>query len=403
MPDNATLLMEVTRKEGPLCPYCAGSLVGAGKPKIQAYVKGLAAQALLGIPEDNCIICGRLISRSADYLLPRALEMLSNLEYDTIKAAVILPPRVIENEDRIRARYDPPQMISVRVTTVRWLDTLLEVNTGRSIEAREPDVLVTFNMATGDVDLRIAPVFIYGRYRKLERGISQSRPICPRCGGRGCEYCGFTGRILGNSVEGLVGEIMKERFQATNYYLHGAGREDVDARMLGTGRPFVMELVSPKRRKVDLSSLEREINEKLRGKVEVEGLRYSNRAEVVRLKTSSPLVRKKYRALVVVNGDITDEDLEKVEKELSGALIRQRTPKRVAWRRADLVRIKRVYEVRTNRLGPNEFELFVTCDGGLYVKELVSGDDGRTRPSVAEVLRKKAFCRELDVLEVLGY
>lgn len=30
-------------------------------------------------------------------------------------------------------------------------------------------------------------------------------------------------------------------------YLHASGREDVDVRMLGTGRPFVFELMNPKR------------------------------------------------------------------------------------------------------------------------------------------------------------
>ena len=30
-------------------------------------------------------------------------------------------------------------------------------------------------------------------------------------------------------------------------YLHAAGREDIDVRMLGLGRPFVMEIVNPMR------------------------------------------------------------------------------------------------------------------------------------------------------------
>jgi len=30
-------------------------------------------------------------------------------------------------------------------------------------------------------------------------------------------------------------------------FLHASGREDVDVRMLGKGRPFILEIVSPKR------------------------------------------------------------------------------------------------------------------------------------------------------------
>lgn len=30
-------------------------------------------------------------------------------------------------------------------------------------------------------------------------------------------------------------------------YLHASGREDIDVRMLGTGRPFVFEVINPRR------------------------------------------------------------------------------------------------------------------------------------------------------------
>jgi tRNA pseudouridine synthase 10 len=36
----------------------------------------------------------------------------------------------------------------------------------------------------------------------------------------------------------------------------------------------------------------------------------------------------------------------------------------------------------------------------LYVKELVTGDEGRTKPSMAEILGTRATPSELDVLEV---
>jgi tRNA pseudouridine synthase 10 len=40
--------------------------------------------------------------------------------------------------------------------------------------------------------------------------------------------------------------------------------------------------------------------------------------------------------------------------------------------------------------------------GGLYVKELVSGDDGRTEPSLAGLLGVDARVTDLDVLAVEG-
>ncbi len=406
MEPDFNLLREIVSKEGRLCKFCLGSLTGEKLGAIPNTVKGAAVGEILELVERRfegpCRICDDVIEGSIDDLMGRALRLLSGLEYHSVKAGVKLPAWLIEREDRLRAKYNPPNMVSVKLTLVKWLDLVLSAETGVPIE-KDPDVLVIFDFELKDVELRINPVFIYGRYRKLERGISQSRRKCPYCGGKGCEKCNWTGKIAEGSVEGMIGEVMKEFFDSDDYVLHGAGREDVDARMLGRGRPFVMELVNPRRRSADLRKIEEVINSKWRGKVEVLDLRYSNREEVRRLKEGSPDVRKLYRALVEVDGVITEEDLEKVERALTGAIIRQRTPKRVAWRRADLVRTRKVYEVKTKKLGERTFEMIVLCDGGLYVKELISGDDGRTTPSVAEVLGKKAFCRELDVLEVLGH
>ena len=45
-------------------------------------------------------------------------------------------------------------------------------------------------------------------------------------------------------------------------------------------------------------------------------------------------------------------------------------------------------------------ELRIRCQGGLYIKELVTGDMGRTKPSVSEILKVKAVPLKLDVLDV---
>jgi tRNA pseudouridine synthase 10 len=44
-------------------------------------------------------------------------------------------------------------------------------------------------------------------------------------------------------------------------------------------------------------------------------------------------------------------------------------------------------------------ELIVVCESGLYVKEVVTGDEGRTNPSVSSLLGKESLPVFLDVLE----
>ncbi len=391
--------MSKTFLELKLCPYCLGSLVGANLPWIPNYIKGKTLYQALGGAE-SCELCEGLIPSHFDNLIEKSLKLLEDLEFDTVKAGVVLPHWLIEREDRIRAKYDPPYMVSVKLTLIKWADLLLSSRTGRKV-SNDPDVEVLLDFQTKSVGLRLKPVFIYGRYRKLKRGISQSRSTCPYCGGRGCERCNWTGKIPEGSVEGIVGEVMREFFRAEDYVLHASGREDVDARMLGNGRPFIMEVKGPKVRKVDLRELEEEINRRASGEVEVLNLRYAERSEVRKIKEMSDKIRKRYRALVEVEGEVTPEDLERLEEFFRDRVIDQRTPRRVLWRRADIVRRKKVYWLRAKAVDKNHFELEVECDGGLYVKELISGDEGRTTPSVSEVLGRKSFCKELDVLEVV--
>jgi tRNA pseudouridine synthase 10 len=380
-----------------LCEFCEASVMG--KP-VDDLLNSLMSLLDSETPSGGgCYLCDGLLSRELGKMLRKALSELEGVELSSVKSGVSLPAILIEREDRIRANHNPPKMRSLKVTLTRLLDVAISSLTGLKV-SQEPDAILIFDFERGDVKLELAPVFIFGRYRKLQRGISQSRRKCPECGGRGCEACGWKGKIPQGSVEGIVGEVMREFFSAEDYVLHGAGREDVDARMLGEGRPFVMELLSPKRRSADLREVESEINRRAAGLIEVKNLEFSRREKIRILKERSPNVKKLYRALVEVEGGVEEGELELL-KGLEGAVIRQRTPKRVLWRRADITRLKRVYEVNFRRIDDKKFELFVLCDGGLYVKELISGDDGRTSPSVTEILGKKSFCSELDVLEVM--
>jgi tRNA pseudouridine synthase 10 len=198
-------------------------------------------------------------------------------------------------------------------------------------------------------------------------------------------------------VEELAGAPFVEAAEAAGVHLHGAGREDIDARMLGSGRPFVLEVVEPRIRRLDLSSLRDLANARAAGRVELGPLAWADRAMVAQVKETR--ATKRYRALVAFDGDVRDEAFVEALTRLVGP-IEQRTPRRVSHRRADLVRNRRVHRIDGQLLGARGAEIDLVADGGLYVKELVSGDAGRTHPSLAELLGVAAGVTELDVMQI---
>jgi len=245
-------------------------------------------------------------------------------------------------------------------------------------------------------------VFVEGRYKKLSRELPQTVFFCPDCKGhprrrKSCERCGGFGKLTRESVQELIGWVLGKAFGTRKHKFHGAGREDVDVRMLGTGRPFVIELIAPKTHDVDLAAVEAEINRRNEGKLEVLGLHWTEKERVRTLKEGKHA--KEYRALVAVDGEPDPERVrELVGRRLSVA---QRTPSRVAHRRADKVR-ERWVEFRSIEPADGEhLDVRVACEHGTYVKEAISGEDGATEPSLAALLDVGTRCIELDVVRIL--
>jgi tRNA pseudouridine synthase 10 len=332
-------------------------------------------------------------------LLNLAIDKLKNYECNNLLVGIELPIEIEERGDEFKGKFMVEHGESMRNEFSRSIGKKIAEATGKAIEYARPEVVVLVNPFTEQITLQVNPLFIRGRYRKLERGIPQSRWFCRSCKGKGCPKCNWTGKMYQESVEEIVGNPALEITQGENIAFHGAGREDIDARMLGLGRPFVIEVKKPKKRFINLRRLQKIINEKAAGRVQVSNLCFADK-EVVRGLKKSEAAEKLYRVVVEADKPVSNKQLAMLQKSFAGALISQQTPRRVIHRRADLTREKYIYKTTVKRLTPNSFEMKIRCQGGLYIKELVTGDEGRTVPSVTEILSIKAVPIELDVLGV---
>lgn len=247
----------------------------------------------------------------------------------------------------------------------------------------------------------VAKVFLEGRYRKLSRDLPQTVFFCPDCKGhprrrRGCARCEGFGKLTRDSVQELVGWVLGAAFKTRKHKFHGAGREDVNVRMLGAGRSFVIELIAPRQHDVDLAACEAEINRRNAGRLEVLGLHWTEKARVSAIKEARRA--KEYRALV----RMSDEPAPgAVERALGRRIaVRQRTPGRVAHRRADLER-ERWLELVSCASVEGGWEVVLRTQHGTYVKEAISGEGGATEPSLSGLLGVSCECVELDVTAIL--
>ena len=347
----------------------------------------------------QCYLCDGKIEDTTK-LAKKTVKLLSDYEFSTFLVGVKLPTYIEEREDEFKAEFNLNFSESMRNEFSRIVGKKISELTGKEAEFKKPDVAVLINPFSKHIQLQINPLYISGRYKKLARDVSQSRWLCRQCKGKGCEKCNWTGKTYAESVENFIAVPTLEMTNGAMTLFHGAGREDVDARMLGTGRPFVIEVKQPKKRFINLKTLEKTINERAVDRVEVHGLRFTDKDLVRRLKVGET-TEKVYRLIVEFGRPVSDEELKTVENALTGIIIQQQTPRRVLHRRANRTREKYIYEAKVKRLTPNRAQLKARCQGGLYVKELVTGDEGRTKPSVAEILGTTATPFKLDVLKVI--
>jgi tRNA pseudouridine synthase 10 len=387
-------------KTGPICDECLGrpfARVGHGLANAE---RGHAMRTILsdGGKAGVCWVCGGLFDQAGAWA-DRAVRAVAELEFDTYLFGVRLTPRLGEMEAFFGNRFPGDQGESLKHAFNRVVGKAFEARLGRpvTVEFDHPDVSVVIDPASNELHVHVGSLYAYGRYRKLVRGIPQTKWPCRRCRGRGCASCGFTGKQYPESVEEWIATPLVEAAEAEGAHLHGAGREDIDARMLGDGRPFVLELVAPRRRTLDLESLGGEVNDKANGRVEISPLRLVDRATVALLKERA--ATKRYRALIAFDELIDPRRFESALSALCG-MIEQRTPRRVSHRRADRVRRRRLLSTLGEIVAPRRAVIEFEGEGGLYIKELVSGDGGRTNPSLSGLLGVEAAVTELDVLEV---
>lgn len=184
------------------------------------------------------------------------LQNLTNLsvartepyEYSTFLVGIDLPTDVEEREDEFKAEFSVEHGESVRNAVSREIGKRITETSGKEADYKTQDIVILINPFTQKINVQVNPIYVAGRYRKVVRDIPQSRWLCSKCHGKGCKQCNWTGKMYSESVEELIGEPLQKQAKGEDIALHGAGREDVDARMLGPGRPFVIEVKKPKKR-----------------------------------------------------------------------------------------------------------------------------------------------------------
>ncbi|KHJ94953.1 TIGR01213 family protein [Oesophagostomum dentatum] len=293
-------------------------------------------------------------------------------------------------QSRKRKFYDQSDAQPCTKIKVEQVLSRIKEDIAKKYELSSPSRFCTFSIA-----FERDPVFITGRYCKFSRSLPQSpwsiedkaAPKCP-----------------GHSVSEKVCELMKAKFGASDARFVASGREDLDVRMLGDGRPFTVELrnchftvpLSGTRYLETLRALESEIN-RSHPDIQVKYLTRITREEAELISVGEEDKRKRYVAYCYSTLPLSEEALVSATKQ-APVQVMQKTPVRVLKRRSLLERPRTVHSMDMLPVDTHHFLLRLETQAGTYVKEFVHGDFGRTRPSLADLLG--VANGEVDILDL---
>ena len=387
----------------PLCNHCLGRLFASVSRGLSNEQRGCIVRC--SIPEapgepsnpSECHLCGGLFTEVPKFV-ELCIRQSRDYEFSTFLVGTKIDAELVEREEAFWAEVGAKESESLKAEMNREVGKSLEKVLLKTVDFTNPEMVFLIDTRFDKVTLDVAPLFIYGRYRKLSRELPQTRWPCRECRGKGCPHCGGKGRMYETSVQDYTGPIAMRLAGGEDDFFHGMGREDIDARMLGNGRPFVIEVRRPHKRSIDYAELEREVNAGAEGIVEAEGFRGSNRAEMQGIKSSTH--PKTYRVRVRFQAALDHGKLNEVVTSLAGKPISQLTPNRVAHRRANLDRRRTVRRIEVESVNGPEVVFVVEADSGTYIKELMHGDGGRTQPNVAAIVGVPCEVLELDVIAI---
>jgi tRNA pseudouridine synthase 10 len=345
----------------------------------------------------ECKICDGLISEISNFI-DISSDSISQFSVKTFKIGNVVDKDILERECEFQSIFGEDIGESLKSQLNREIG--IGVFNTLKIEAlmNNPDLVAIIDTRYDTVNLEVKSLFIEGNYNKFDRAIPQTRWPCSSCKGLGCKKCNDTGQLYPDSVQSLIANPFCIAVEASEDLFHGMGREDIDAAMLGRGRPFVLELRMPKRRELDLIKLAEEVNSLHQDRLKISNLKMVDRSRVAELKNT--VCDKTYRVDVSIPPNLSIESLKKGAQRLNSKVIEQRTPTRVSHRRADLVRPRLVNNVEILSFVDGIVELKIRAQHGTYIRELVSGDGGRTIPSLSSLIDAPCKVEVLDVLNL---
>src|SRR4030043_490318 len=192
--------------ERPLCNHCLGRLFASVSRGLSNDQRGaLVRSSLPDAPQppanvSDCHVCRGLFLELEKFAELSAKDS-TDYEFSSFLVGTKIDTELTEREEVFWVEVGAKDMESIKSEMNREIGKLLEKKLQKTVDFANPDIVFLIDTRFDRIVLDVAPLFVYGRYRKFSRGLPQTRWICRGGRGKGCPRCGGEGRMYGRSVQ----------------------------------------------------------------------------------------------------------------------------------------------------------------------------------------------------------
>jgi len=195
----------------------------------------------------KCKICKNFFLEKVDQVAKRIAKELSKIEFDTFVIGSMVPDDVLMVEENIWKKSGIEFVEPIKSEINRELGKRIEKLTKKKFDRRNPGVTAIVDLKTGRVRVEIRSLYIFGEYKKIIPKLPLTR---------------WRERKAKTSVQEIVEKPLLKITKGKKSKFHTPRKKKPSEYST-----FVIEIVEPVKRKVDLKKIAKQINKSKKLKV----------------------------------------------------------------------------------------------------------------------------------------
>jgi len=326
---------------------------------------------------DQCFICKNIFEK-IDGVILRISENLSSYEFSNFETGVIIKPSIIDRDDHIKSQFEIRGISSIKSNVNHELSKRVAQKTKTGINHLDPDISIKVNFKDNSYEIKSKPIYLYGRYIKKSRKITQKQQNCRNCHGKGCYICNFHGLTNFDSVGGQITKFLIKKFDCKQVKINWIGGEEKTSLVLGNGRPFFVKIINPKKRK-----------KIIRRKTKLQAIELLELRKIDTQPKDQIFFKSKIDVVMKTDKPIKSRELKNLERSTMPLIIHVDGKKSVT---------KKIYKINFKKLSSKSFKINFYADGGIPIKSLIQGPT--VIPNMTDLLKTKCECVQFDFKKI---